>query len=630
MQYAFRRGGGEKIWLEDTGRWFAGSDGKPLRAHGIVRAINERHEREQRAHPAREVRCPDRRDEPRAPRPRCSAPSSTRRCAFATRCGFLLVAIDHLAHLNESYGFDVAEEVIAQVAKRIRARLRGKDHLGRFSGNKFGVILTNCTADELAVAADRLLAGVRDETIPTAAGPVAVTVTIGGVTAPRHARTVPEILSRAQDALHAARAKRHGSFAAYRPNVERDALRRDSVRATDEIVAALNERRIALAYEPVVEAKTRKIAFYECLMRVHRPDGRIAHANEIIPVAERVGLMRMLDYRVLELVVNELAAAPDLTASVNVSPASTVDPDWWAGLGAMLRANTSAAERLIIEITETAAIQDVDDARGFVTRVKDLGCRIAIDDFGAGYTSFRNLRKLGVDIVKIDGAFVQNIVKSSDDRAFVHTLIDLSRRLGLKTVAEWVQDEEAAQLLVGLGLRFPAGRADRAGQRRAAVAEAIAPRRRRSVVARRRAQRVSARIQRGYLFLVAELIEPLLHFVELALELVDLAAVARLAACPSAGLALAAREGRREHGEGLLEHFHVPPHLILERAEAADAEGLRHLLAEFVLLAGERLHRLLRESAAPASACCRRRSGSAGAGRRSAAGFGLPCSPARK
>ncbi len=451
VQYAFRRGGSdEKIWLEDTGRWFAGSDGKPLRAHGIVRAINARHERERQLTQLAKFD-PLTGEMNRVHLTEVLGAKLDEVVRFRNSLGFLLVAIDHLAHLNESYGFDVAEDVIAQVAKRIRARLRGKDQLGRFSGNKFGVILTNCAADDLAVAADRLLAGVRDETIPTAAGPVAVTVTIGGVTAPRHARTVPEILSRAQDALHAARAKRHGSFAAYRPNVERDALRRDSVRATDEIVAALNERRIALAYEPVVEAKTRKIAFYECLMRVHRPDGRIAHANEIIPVAERVGLMRMLDYRVLELVVNELAAAPDLTASVNVSPASTVDPDWWAGLGALLRANTSAAGRLIIEITETAAIQDVDDARGFVTRVKDFGCRIAIDDFGAGHTSFRNLRKLGVDIVKIDGAFVQNIIKSSDDRAFVHTLIDLSRRLGLKTVAEWVQDEQAAQLLSDWG-----------------------------------------------------------------------------------------------------------------------------------------------------------------------------------
>ena len=165
----------------------------------------------------------------------------------------------------------------------------------------------------------------------------------------------------------------------------------------------------------------------------------------------------MLDYRMLELVVGELAATPALQASVNVSPASTTDPDWWAGLGALLRANSGAAERLIIEITETAAIQNVDDARGFVNRVKDLGCRIAIDDFGAGHTSFRNLRKLGVDIVKIDGAFVQNIMKSSDDRAFVHTLIDLSHRLGLKTVAEWVQDEAAAQLLLSWGCDFLQG-----------------------------------------------------------------------------------------------------------------------------------------------------------------------------
>jgi len=455
VQYAFKRGD-EKIWLEDTGRWFAGPDGKPQRAHGLVRVIDERHERELKLLQLAKFD-PLTGELNRACLIEMLGVTLDEAVKFRGSCGFLLVAIDHLGRLNEAYGFETTEAVIAQVGKRIRARLRGKDHLGRFTGNKFGVVLTSCTPDELNVAAERLLTGVRDETIVTAAGPVAVTVTIGGVTAPRHARTVPEILSRAQDALHAARAKRHGSFVAYRPNVERDALRRESVRATDEIVAALNERRIILAFEPVVEAQSRKPAFYECLMRVNRGDGGIAHANEIIPVAEQLGLVRMLDYRMLELVVAELAAAPALTASVNVSPASTIDPDWWSGLGGLLRANSSAAERLIIEITETAAIQDLDDTRGFVSRVKDLGCRIAIDDFGAGHTSFRNLRKLGVDIVKVDGAFVQNIMKSSDDRAFVQTLIDLARRLGLKTVAEWVQDEEAAQLLTGWHCDFLQG-----------------------------------------------------------------------------------------------------------------------------------------------------------------------------
>jgi diguanylate cyclase (GGDEF)-like protein len=449
IQYALKRGD-EKIWIEDTGRWFAGPDGKPNCANGIMRAINERHER-QRWLEQRAKFDPLTGELNRIYLMEGLGAAVDEAVRFRSSCGFMLVAIDHLGHLNEAYGFDVADEVIAQVGKRIRARLRGKDSLGRYSGNKFGVVLATCTSDELSTAAERLLAGVRDEPFYTAAGPMAVTITIGGVTAPRHARTVIEVLARAQDALQVARAKRHGSFIAYAPNAERDALRRQSVRAADEIVAALNQRRIALAYEPVVETQSREVAFYECLMRINRSDGSIAPASEIIPVAERVGLVRMLDFRVLELVVAELSTTPGLKASVNVSPNSAIDPHWWQGLGALLRANSDAAGRLIVEITETAAIHDLNDARGFVTRVKDLGCRIAIDDFGAGYTSFRNLRKLGVDIVKIDGAFVPNIAKSGDDRAFVRTLVDLSRRLGLKSVAEWVQDEETAALLADWG-----------------------------------------------------------------------------------------------------------------------------------------------------------------------------------
>jgi EAL domain-containing protein (putative c-di-GMP-specific phosphodiesterase class I) len=135
-----------------------------------------------------------------------------------------------------------------------------------------------------------------------------------------------------------------------------------------------------------------------------------------------------------------------------------MDPDWWSGIESLMRAHPGVAERLIVEITETVAIQDIDDVRGFVTRLKNFGSRIAIDDFGAGYTSFRNLRKLGVDIVKIDGAFVQNIARSADDRAFVQTLIDLARRLDIKTVAEWVQDEQSAAMLRDWGCDYIQGR----------------------------------------------------------------------------------------------------------------------------------------------------------------------------
>jgi diguanylate cyclase (GGDEF)-like protein len=458
IEYCIRPDPGSetRLWVEDTGRWFAGPDGKPAHAQGTVRVINERYERERRL--SYLARCDDLTGElNRHYLTEVLEKTLEEAMRFRSSCGFLLVAIDNLARINESHGFDIADQVISAIGQRIRGRMRGKDTLGRYSGNKFGIVLRDCTPDDMATAAERLLAGVRDEMVPTSAGPVAVTVTIGGVTAPRHARSVADVLARAQETLDTAKGKRHGSFLAYRPNVEREAQRRENVRATDEIVAALNERRIFLAYETVAAAVDRRPAFYECLMRVRRSDGSLLGANDVVPVAERLGFVRLLDHRVLELVVDELVAAPALQASVNVSPASTTDPDWWAGLGSLLRTHAGVAERLIIEITESSAIHDIDDTRGFVARVKDLGCRIAIDDFGAGYTSFRNLRKLGVNIVKIDGAFVQNIIRSEDDRAFVRTLIDLAKRLKLLTVAEWVQDERAAKMLEAWGCDYLQG-----------------------------------------------------------------------------------------------------------------------------------------------------------------------------
>ena len=445
-----------RLWVEDNGRWFAGADGKAVRAHGVVRVITERYEHERKL--TNLARCDGLTGElNRHHLTEVLEDTVDDAIRFRSSCGFLLVAIDNLALINESYGFDIADQVIGTIAKRLRSRMRGKDTLGRYSGNKFGLVLRDCTPDDMTIAAERMLAGIRDEMVPTSAGPIAITVTIGGITAPRHARSVTEVLTRVQETLDTAKSRRRGSFLAFRPNIEREALRRENIRATDEIVAALNERRIFLAYETVVAAAGREASFYECLMRIRRADGSLIAANDIIPVAERLGLVRLLDHRVLELVIDEMAAAPDLQASFNVSTASTTDPDWWAGLNSLLRAQNGVAERLIVEITESAAIQDLDETRGFVARVKDLGCRIAIDDFGAGYTSFRNLRKLGVDIVKIDGAFVHDMMRSDDDRAFVRTLIDLAKRLKLVTVAEWVQSEDVAKTLQSWGCDYLQG-----------------------------------------------------------------------------------------------------------------------------------------------------------------------------
>jgi diguanylate cyclase (GGDEF)-like protein len=457
VQYALKSGTGEApVWIEETGRWFAGSDGKPGRAQGVVRVVTERHQRET------QLAFLSRHDPLTGDLNRTTLLTALEEAIedanrFRTSFCFLIVAIDDLARFNDAFGVTVADEAIKAIAGRIRLRLRGGDALGRFGGNKFGVLLRNCSLDDMNIAAERLLGSVRNEVVVTSSGAVAITASIGGILVPRHAQSVDQIVNRSQEALDNAR-KRRGSFVSWRPSPEREAQRLANIRVTDEIVSALNERRAVIVFEPVVGAATRKPAFHESLSRIMSADGQLALAPDVVPIAEKLGLIRLVDHRVLELVVEELTRAPGITLSLNVSPATTVDVEWWHSLEVALRAAPGIAERLIVEITETVAIQDLDQARGFVTRLKNLGARIAIDDFGAGYTSFRNLRRLGVDIVKIDGAFVQNMVHSTDDRVFVQTLLDLAQRLNIETVAEWVQDEETASMLTSWGCNYLQGR----------------------------------------------------------------------------------------------------------------------------------------------------------------------------
>ncbi|MEO8317382.1 MAG: GGDEF domain-containing protein, partial [Bradyrhizobium sp.] len=235
------------IWIEETGCWFAGPDGSPARAQGVVRVDNERHARDEQL--MRLSRHDPLTGELNRTHLVASLAEAIEEAArFRSSCAFMLIGIDHLARVNDAFGFDVADAVIAEVGKRIRGRLRGGDVLGRFSGNKFGLVLRNCTVDDTNVAAERFLAGIRDEVVPTVSGPVSVTASIGAISVPRYARNADEAVNRAQETLDAAKRRRAGSFSLWRPNVERDAQRRVNIRVTDEIVTALNERRIVMAF----------------------------------------------------------------------------------------------------------------------------------------------------------------------------------------------------------------------------------------------------------------------------------------------------------------------------------------------------------------------------------------------
>nr|PZN39596.1 MAG: hypothetical protein DIU59_12820 [Pseudomonadota bacterium] len=223
------------------------------------------------------------------------------------------------------------------------------------------------------------------------------------------------------------------------------------------MLAALDQRRIVPARQAVVDAVTRQPAFHEVLLRVMLPDGSEAGAARFVPAAEKAGLIEAVDHRMLELVTTRMAAEPELRVALNISPRTLASRGWLGSLAARLGACPGVAERLIVEITETAAIEDPAATRATLDAMKALGVLIAIDDFGAGHTSFRHLRNFPVDLVKIDGAFVQNLAHSSDDRFFVRTLVDLAQHLGIATVAEWVENEDTARLLAQWGVDYLQG-----------------------------------------------------------------------------------------------------------------------------------------------------------------------------
>lgn len=215
---------------------------------------------------------------------------------------------------------------------------------------------------------------------------------------------------------------------------------------------ALIENRICLYRQPIVAANDQTVVRFECLARMVREDGTIAAPYEFIPAAERAGLISNLDLAALNLALLSLRGQSELNLAVNVSAATIADPSARQEFEETLRFHAKEANNLTVEITETIAIQDIDIAAKFATNIKASNARVALDDFGAGYSSFRSLQIIPLDEVKIDGLFVENINERGDSRAFVRAIDALSRDLGLETIAERVETEAEANMLREIGV----------------------------------------------------------------------------------------------------------------------------------------------------------------------------------
>jgi diguanylate cyclase (GGDEF)-like protein len=459
VEYALRPAGlaGPLLWVEDSGRWYADGGQGARRAEGVLRLINERHARDQR------LAFLSHHDDVTGLYNRSGLLDILDRTIddtleHGTHAAFLLVSIDNFSQINNAYGYRAGDRVLAAVARRLRGRLRDGDVMGRFSGHKLGLVLMNCDEHDMAFAAERFLGAIREDVIATADGAVSITVSIGGITLPQDATDREAAMERVQESLNQARRAGHGRFVGYTPSPAREAERLANAALSQQLIGALSEQRLRLAFQPVVGVRHRLPVFHEALLRLSQPDGSIASAGQIVPIAERLGLSRLFDIAVLERVLETLAHHPDARISLNVTPDTATGSEWLAKFARIVGRHPDMGGRLIVEITETSAIRNLDETAYFVAALHDLGARLAIDDFGAGFTSFRNLRALSVDMVKIDGSFIQALPTSPDDQIFVRRLVEIARDLGIETVAEFVQDEETATLLAGWGIDHIQGR----------------------------------------------------------------------------------------------------------------------------------------------------------------------------
>ena len=310
----------------------------------------------------------------------------------------------------------------------------------------FGILLPGLAA-EAAPLAERILQNFRDRPMATCSVAIQVTASIGGV---RLAGTVTdgqEFMIHAEQALREAQQRGRDQYLEYQESETRAQETRSMLALGQRVKQALRQGGLKLAYQPVIDTETGQTVFYEALARMFGEDGKMITAADFIPVVEQQGLASEFDHYVFDLSIREMEAAPNLWLAVNVSGLTAAQPDWLDYVKRVLEPRPDVARRLIVEVTETAAIMDVAETRRFGEALRQLGGKLSLDDFGAGFTSIRHLRTLPLSIMKMDRELILNLIGNPEQENLVRMLIGMAHGLGLKIVAEGIETEDVAQWL---------------------------------------------------------------------------------------------------------------------------------------------------------------------------------------
>ena len=382
---------------------------------------------------------------------------------YATGGAVLALDLDNFKYVNDTLGHSAGDQMIVSVAEILRNRLRRTDTVGRLGGDEFAVVLPHAGEGQARrVAADLLEAIRREALVTTAKGSRRTTASIGIALFPPRETGIgsEELLVEADIAMYDAKEAGRDQACVYNADSDRQHTLEDGMTWSEEIREALAEDRFTLFAQPIMPLQGGRPR-HELLVRMVGRDGDIIPPGAFLPVAERFDLVQEIDRwvigRAIELLGEHERRGDDVRFEVNLSAKSLAQGDLPDEIARRLAAHGADPARLIFEITETAAIVNLDHAKHFARRLKELGCGFALDDFGTGFASFYYLKHLPFDYLKIDGEFVESLTHSATNQLVVQSLVTIARGLGKQTIAEYVGDEETVQLLRVYGVDFAQG-----------------------------------------------------------------------------------------------------------------------------------------------------------------------------
>lgn len=453
LTYRWRTDQGEEIWLEEQGRRKSGDGEIVTEIEGVIRNVTAQRRAKKRASFAATH------DELTSIFNVASTQTSLNHLAALTvrqrgEGAFLRLRLTNLKDINSVYGFETGDRLLVEFARRLSQIVRAPDILGRIGGAEFGLVLYGAREADVRAITKRLFFLLENSPVQTPHGGLYGEFLASATQMRTQAQSAQEALAQTSIALNHAKPS---VLTPYATTMGAPDSRSGRETTADDILDALNQRQIRLAYQPIIETRTGQLHHYEALLRLCRPDGEIVSAGRFIMAAERLGLVHLLDRRALELAGETLKSDLDVHLALNVSAATVKDAQAAANYIKALRALGPAAQRVTIELTETVALDDPAMASEFSNDVRSVGCDFAIDDFGSGYTTFRNLMAIEADMIKIDGTLIEGIASDANKQTFVRMMVDLAQTFSVKTVAEMVDDRADADMLRRLGVDYLQG-----------------------------------------------------------------------------------------------------------------------------------------------------------------------------